>query len=370
MKIIIAVLAISAVFFSSCVFSADYPPPDDDDNFTDVVYSSDGKSITIYLEGGVPVTSQSRALNTNLARMGHDFFEAVFFGGDGQPTARASWEIGQSARISGVPSVNYGTAIDSDPTKPAAIIFVGRSSCRTLLAVGTISSTNGTGSDGDLTDNTITSVTFAVSALDAGTGGAGFPRTTSSYTALNSSSLTYAALTVNLSAAASPPVKMLPLHVISEDDETQMRFTVGGINDYLAGVRIAGNGSVEQRTPPRFIAQNNRIALDVTPLATAVSASMPALTAESAFTGYFDIDITPEASNPNRSGFFSLTFQVPVYAVNQQSSSSGNPAVNWFIRPCFGQYRYDLDDGTNGLGGSVLLYAGAAPPSEIVIYVP
>lgn len=105
--------------------------------YTDVVYSKDGSSIELYLDGvGVPVTAAQRALTLDLATMSHDYFEVIFI--NGTTRARASWEIGQSAGIRGVDrAATAGVKYDAvDGTAGVAAIFVGRKSDRTLLGVG------------------------------------------------------------------------------------------------------------------------------------------------------------------------------------------------------------------------------------------
>ena len=158
----------------------------------------DGTSqLTVYLDGTlVPATEktgtpkQSRALNLQLAKMSHDYFEAVFTygtpGASGSTVARASWELGQSAGIAGVyRSVPAGSAtgvtgIDYRPVATsaananglgAAVIFVGRKQTMTLLGVGVLTQINKREINGGTVSQFLTtsdrSVTFTVSALTA-----------------------------------------------------------------------------------------------------------------------------------------------------------------------------------------------------------
>jgi hypothetical protein len=151
--------------------------------YTDWEYvelSNGTAQLTLYLDGTapIPVSRSNRALSEGIAKRSHDLFEAVFMA-DGGQVARASWEIGQSAGITGVRrGVDYS---DIDPaaitsTKGAALICVGRKATRdgtegTLLAVGYLSHIDkqpiGSGSPavtGIIAAGT-RNVTFTVSAL-------------------------------------------------------------------------------------------------------------------------------------------------------------------------------------------------------------
>jgi len=145
---------------------------------TYVDYEYDGTSLKLYLDGTkVPykAPSASRALNRDLAQMTHDYFEVVFVGNSGNSVARAAWEIGQAAGISGVfrdaDGVDYGhadaaigipSAVDAD-ANGSALIFVGRKADKTLLGIGKLTHVD------DVTSTIVTtaarSVTFTVEAL-------------------------------------------------------------------------------------------------------------------------------------------------------------------------------------------------------------
>ena len=134
-------------------------PPDGDGEWTDVEYSRDGRLLTVYLRPdglsedarpgpdtyGVQRTVAQRALTLELAKMGHDYFEAVFVStgaGTGATTAyaRAAWEIGTPAGISGVgrgfdyKTVTGGTTAGT----AAAVLFVGKKMGKTLMGIGHI----------------------------------------------------------------------------------------------------------------------------------------------------------------------------------------------------------------------------------------
>jgi hypothetical protein len=180
----------TAILISLLLTCTPLGPPDDyeeyEDVYTDVQYSPDGGSVTIYLDGSAPVR-QSRALTKSLAILGHDLFEVVFYHPATNTVARTVWETGHAAGVSGVArNVNYAAAT-AYPTAPAggngaAILFVGKKSDRTLLAVGKLAAVDGdplysynetTGVETPITPvplitPTTKTVTFAVAALRAG----------------------------------------------------------------------------------------------------------------------------------------------------------------------------------------------------------
>ena len=163
-----AILVLLTLTFVTCedLLANIIPKDDGEDGYTDVVYETVGtgsdvriKSVTLYLDGEkVPRTAESRKLDLEAARMGHDFFEVVFWNVSPGTTpvtniARTSWEIGQQAGISGLyrngnastPGVNY-TAVTQISTPNAStgssIIFVGKKSSKTLLGVGYLTHIN------------------------------------------------------------------------------------------------------------------------------------------------------------------------------------------------------------------------------------
>lgn len=178
-KIAITGLTILLVMFvMTC--DAGFPKDYDDSkvDYTDVVYSEDGTEITLYLDGvGVPVTKAQReaqrAMTRRLAMMSYDYLEVVFQTSD--TLARSTWELGQSAGISGVKR-----KIDYSNTGNTASIFVGRKDGKTLLGVGGLTKVKPDPQDSTLYPGSLagssplyiqedsTSVTFSVSAILTG----------------------------------------------------------------------------------------------------------------------------------------------------------------------------------------------------------
>jgi len=145
-QIFAGIVVLLVMFFVTCDDFIPFGPTEEKVEYTDVEYSEDGSTITVYLDGkGVPVTKAQRAITRDLAKMAYDYFEVVFVGkaSASQIVARAQWELGQSAGISGVErDVDY----EWDASKPyaagataeVALMFVGRKDDKTLLGVGQI----------------------------------------------------------------------------------------------------------------------------------------------------------------------------------------------------------------------------------------
>jgi len=178
--IIALTIVTAAIFLVTCDGLFDLQ--DGTGEWTDVEYEVIGapgnervKSVKLYLDGKVvPKTQKQRAIERALtlegARMSHDYFEAVFMS-DASTVARASWEIGQSAGISGVDRTknsNYSSVTPATASTCSSIIFVGKKTGSTLLGVGYLTHINNVLTDdpsAPVIDNDTESVTFTVSPI-------------------------------------------------------------------------------------------------------------------------------------------------------------------------------------------------------------
>jgi hypothetical protein len=191
---VLVTLILAASLLVTCDGFLDTLQPEGDVEYTDVEYEVVGakgnervKSLKLYLRPdgvdedalpgpktyGVKKSAEQRrierALTLEGARMSHDYFEAVFVN-SASLIARAAWEIGQPAGISGVTrgGADYRSV---DPTSlPASVVFVGRKTGKTLLGVGYLTHINNEAIGAAATpayvvDNNTESVTFTVSAL-------------------------------------------------------------------------------------------------------------------------------------------------------------------------------------------------------------
>jgi hypothetical protein len=384
---IAAILAVFALFLVTCVGEA---PGDsgEDVQYTDVVYSPDGRSITLYLDGAsVPVTPQQRALTLDLAKMSHDYFEAVFV--SGATIARASWEIGQAAGIRGVArggtaGINYAAVTGGD----AAVIFVGKKSTKTLLGIGHVVQVD----RGLTTEGTTSilpgsvSVTFAVYPLTTEIGFADPPPgvlngsngtfmtstgdTTTPYATVSSTNTLGSNTT--LRGGAVFPVFQLP-KATADGVTIAATYTIGGLagtltpappypgvvkpdlNDAAMVIKPASATvglECMTRWPSYVVGGQTYDAIEaVIDTKTKVTASNNQTDATALVTT-FDIVFTQKKDS---TGIFAWTFQVPVYAITRADSTNGGPAyTRWYIMPGFGPYQYLLDNGKDA-GGTVLM---------------
>ncbi|MCL2276908.1 MAG: hypothetical protein FWC21_03330 [Treponema sp.] len=421
-----------AIFLALSISTCDQPKFEADDEIlgnTNVVYSADGKSLTLYLDGvGVPQTRANRALTDNLAKMGYDYFEVVFFYRPAYGNAtdnfvaandklsRASWEVGQSVGITGVyrtvdTGINYGTVTaipvltDGSQVGAAqlaistAIIFVGRRSDKTLLAVGSITSVdnNGTGGPTFVTTAT-TNVTFSVAALTAGarveedipvavdipakyraffttddtaSAPAGIASSFNTTTALSSGYGTVSNIAKATVIAGSPNAD----YTVGSTGVTQLKIggidfplfeliagesaiaasyeistmNAAGFTPYALGIRLADIGNVAKREPriPTgggfYNYANFTIDQNTTVVLKNNEGTVTAVHAPFANPILFEFNTATTLKS-----IFSMTFDIPVYALVAGGET-------WFIRPGFGTYRFDLDDGKGGPGGAILL---------------
>ena len=404
-----------------------HPPPideEDDDGvtYTNVVYSPDGGSVTLYLEGSVAVPNrQKRALSRELAIAGHDYFEVAFYSQAGAApdpgndvVARTSWELYKDAQITGIRGktgpvpVNYfSTAVweeeeyedpigwtEDEPPQPitvtrirtipalnkgintnqgAAILFVGRKTDKTLLGVGKLTHINN--GSGDIAGTTISpatiSVTFEVAALECGL--------TSNNSAENSFWTNFYGSNVSATNTRRDTITMngltfdiFKLRDLNEGGSNitsgQYHFRTNGadIDDYRRGIILAPGGGVYERKQPRYPTANGQfqyfpVVLDDKTVITSSNnlASEEGNPFRNPLNLMFDTNYTIPGS------IFSLAFQIPVCPLFLDTK-----AGTWYIRASYDSYWLDLDPGINitqkGAGGALLFSTGT--PSEVSAY--
>jgi hypothetical protein len=387
--------AATAILISFLLTCIPLGPPDDNEDFvlpefTDVEYSPDGSSVTIYLDGSAPVR-HSRALSRDLAVLGHDLFEVSFYHQSSGTMVRAVWETGQAAGISGVVrgvnynrTSSYGTTIPS--TEGAALLFVGKKSDRTLLAVGSLTSTtNIDGTPGAATTITPTtrSVTFSVAALRAGVSDARGPSSFKTDAIGNGSTENdYSrAETLNtdvfLVTIGNEP---FPLFRMDEDavggQWIHGRYyfeVVTGVNDfdniYRNGIIKKDNIEVVFPDEPslRIPRYPNRVGAKVWETSTSSIINKlevdetTGVTANNTANGiplpypYVEFKIG-QTQHIMDGKVFAFSFQVPVYPIS--SAGGRDTGFSWYLRPGYDSFNMDLDDGREGTGGAILMGTG------------
>jgi len=167
------ILVVLLGIFTACDSAITEAIEDEEDEYTTVEYSEDGKEIRLYLDGvGVPVTRAQRAITKDLAMMAYDCIEVIFI--NGNVINRASWDLGYPAVIGGIRGatpVDY-SAIYSNGTagSSSACMFVGKKDGKVLLGVGKLSSVRNDPPGGaalSVGPNS-TSVTFSIAAIQSG----------------------------------------------------------------------------------------------------------------------------------------------------------------------------------------------------------
>jgi hypothetical protein len=345
-----------------------------------------------------------RGLSRELAIAGHDYFEVVFYykasntaADPGNVIARTSWELYKDARITGVygkkagegPSTGISYASTSVSAAAvgsgAAVLFVGKKTDRTLLAIGRLAQVNGATST-IITPNTAT-VTFDVSALKSGIDitDCGF-FTDANYSGTPGDAYVSTGNTIRQTL----PIygKDFPLYKLRVNGDTYARynFALDGADtfatNYPNSIILAGNGSYGKRQPrfpvPDGGSQKASLRLDNNTEITALPGNNTVPDPYNPVTG------TPSYFNPsvrvkfNTAGTllgsaFAFIFEIPVYAL----TARGDPGT-WYIRPSYDSYFLDLDNGLGNVtgsgpgsaGGAVLLGTGeVAEPGDLTIRV-
>jgi len=145
---------------------------------------------------------------------------------------------------------------------------------------------------------------------------------------------------------------------------------------YKPAIRVVGptNPAVAENKLPRFPLAGNRYYEFKAPWAIKTTTEMHpdylAATAAGTLGNelpnpiFFNIETHAE-----NDGFIALVFNVPVFAISNFTPPGVETPITWFIKPGFGTYYYDLDDGTGGPGGSLLIAVGNVNYDSIEIVV-
>ena len=416
------------------VFGCDaFGPPgiiEDDDGdeiiYTDVVYSPDGSSVTLYLEGGVPITKrQSRALSRELAIAGHDFFEVAFYYKGTNPStdpdviARASWELMKDAQVRGVKgkgtgeSVNYSsyavfnevpvttteiigyetdgtpimgpvtrmTTVPALPTnlgyRGAAILFVGKKTDKTLLAVGRLISTD---TGGTTIVPATKSVVFEVAAFDCGIGTADYDVQSGEHKTSFMTNFAGGIVAPENTNRYKIPLSGTSFDIFKLRDrasngtsitsaEYHFRIKDADIHNYTKGIIVAGDGSY-LRKQPRYPTANGQfqyfsvILDDKTEIIPRNNLYNPAAATTGGLPFKTPIQVSFNTAFTEPGSMFAFVFEIPVCPLYLTSD-----AGIWYIRSSYDSYWLNLDNSnenpypgrsttTKEAGGAVLLSTG------------
>jgi len=382
---IIGIVILFAMFVVTCD-EFQFPWEENKVEYTDVVYSEDGSRVTIYLDGvGVPLTAAQRAMSTRLSKMAYDYLEVIFANGSATGTkiyARAQWELGQSAGISGVARGTTTTPIDyvwATGKNPAsadiALLAVGRKEGKTLLGIGRIGevdNSNGStalGADGYPTTIVATvgpnskSVTFYVEAVKTGLIPATATTDSAAATAtFNSFSEQASAPTPPVASPGLTPwvgsthtklgssyIPTYPLPTTSGATTDAFYVFTGAAATYEKEI-IGAKVSVEPRFP-RYLDNGGYKQLSA---AIDMRSDVILKGTRAAFSSIVPLTFTTKGT-----GIFSFYIEIPVQILTTEKGTNTGKLdpVNWKIRTGLGSELYSLDDGVSG-GGCVLMTIG------------
>jgi len=380
------------LIFFSFSFCTCFDPPEviDGPAYTNVEYSEDGSSVTIYMDGSAPVPA-NRALDKTLAQMGHDFFEVTFLYNDNGTyrIARASWELGEPAGISDVyrtvAGVNYCNATNplgaTTTGIPAAneglvVLFVGRKSDKTLLAVGKLSAVvDGAGvSTFPNISSSTKKVSFDVNALRAGVS-KNYTTTYNSFRILTPSigsepvNPQRSQLSTTRFGNKDIPYYNLPVSVTATASYTFYVTATGtSYADYEPAIKYAG-GALCWNIEPYYTLPRSLELSGTYPGAYKVRSqyehssgvsivmTYPTGAGGAPFNGTANFTIVTTTFAPS---VCALTFEIPVYAVYKRTSPvpGETEPVGWKIKPGYNGYYEEIDTGLSENGGAVLIGIG------------
>jgi len=359
----VAYFAITALL-ALAVFSCDFAPNGIEPR--SVEYTEDGREL-VSLTIGKP--NISRALTAELAKAGVDFYEVAFV--SGATTYRASWDWTQTGRIK-IPSGAYATP-------SAAILFAGRYSDMTLLAVGSITKTTIGTADTTVTasatiGSTTTSVTFTLVPLVTDVKGSA----TSSF--LITAPTTHATATVY--AGATPPpfphakfgTRDIPIFLIPDTGNTttaSFNLFLGTANaagtalfgTYSASilvqadskVKVAGVSSLEYGYSPPVL-------LDITSSGTKITA--PVAAGAVALPSEIELSLIPDASLSAllNNGICKIAIEIPVVAINTNQFPH-----TWYVRGGLQNGLYDQGAAQQSTGGAILIGVGDITDGLVIL---
>ena len=372
-------LTLVSLIFTCKMFHPDYDKASSNytDNDTNVYFSPDGKSVTIYFEGKAPPSQNGRSLSRNIAMMATDYFEVVFINNGGNEITRANWEIGELASIQRPSPGNYASVSPAPAGTGSALLFAGRKYDKTLLALGKIAEVDN--APGAVITADTKSVTFEVVSLKAGlsveelssgvplrygfltSARAGVPNSFSDVSRENTmfapnftvDSQTFPVFKFENWDSNKDPV----INPVFHGEYTFGLDTSSSavLSEYQNSIILAADGMVEKSDVPRSTA-NPAVQ---TPF---ILDNKTVVTMENNKTGLTQVFQNPvqfkfDLTGTEQGSVFTLVFQIPVYALSDQE----NPVL-WHIRPAYGNNLYKLDDGNGGQGGAILFSTGNVEP--------
>ena len=345
------------------------------DEYTNVVYSPELNAVTIYLKGRAPVP---RALSRPLALMGCDYFEVNFMDSAGNLT-RAEWMAGKIAGVSDLPAGNYGGIVGAS----SALLFAGKSD-KTLMALGRLTAVDGVNGT-TITANSKT-VTFTLRAVLASVSST--PANSSFKTAANDAAGGYQTVNATNTAVTSENIfytlgtsktfpcfeleRLKPTVNATYEFDLSPPATAPAFNDYgifASPPAFAAPGlpvNPVERKAPRYTSEDGKSHESILLLdekTTVILTNNNPLSTDQPYRFRSTVEFTFNTMNTINGSVFSFAFSVPVYALKEVDKDGKKS--RWYVRSSYGPNLYDLDDGTVGMGGGVLIKTGHIPPPAL-----
>jgi hypothetical protein len=370
---------LTLIIILACILNITCKPDmSEDSEFveTDVVYSPEQNTVTIYLNGRVSVP---RALSRPLAMMGCDYFEVNFLDNAGVLT-RAEWMAGKMARISGLTmGISYGNAAAPTGGQGSAVLFAGKTD-KTLMATGRLTAVDGSSPPATPITDSTKSVTFRLNAItaavsdiaanssfltDAKAATPSFANVNAANTAVESESV------FNTETKAFPCFELERFKTINAIYEFKLSSADAPYNNlnnygiYVSTPAFTAPGlpvdpplnppvnSIERKIPrytSNGISHESILLQDEKTIVTLANNT----TADALFVP--GVRFTFNTAETVNGSVFSLVFSIPVYAL-KALDKDGNRS-RWYVRSGYGPNLYDLDDGSSGMGGAVLIRTG------------
>jgi hypothetical protein len=330
-------------------------------------------AITVYLADW-DEPRQSRAMGLDLAKMGCDYFEVVFLHNNGA-VARGQWKIGEKAVVNGVykdTPTNYGNASNPPPGGQGSAILLAGKSDKTIMAIGKLPA-------GTMISSDTIAVTFEVAAIKAGVKfDPAAPRAAADSSFLTAAGSADPSLIGNITPANSKTqfeeISGIGFTAFKLDENKTTRATYtfglhsGAFSSYTGGLFVmndrteidgsviiggaagAGTPKVLKKQPSYTtgnggnIEVNSSVKLDEKTVVTMNNN----IVNNTPFNP--EVQFTFNTTGTVAGSLFAFVFEIPVYALNNESV--------WYIRPGYSVFNYELDNGTGEMGGAVLIKTG------------
>jgi len=336
-------------------------------------YTADGRRL---VELTVDTGGTDRALTQALAQAGVDFFEVTFHDTNGSNDAvyRSSWDFAQTGRVL-VPEGTYNNTTGTN----TSLLFAGRQSDKTLLAIGIATAIDGTPPSGDYKIETNTkTVSFTLVGLTTDVHGKAQGSSASTFSSFLITQANYITST-NYETKVLPTAKFsdknIPIFEIPNTGTATASYKIGipGTTGTNFTNPFANYTGLKLRSAIRFFNAGVSVAgnvLSPVKLPT-IAATAPLYNANPlvSFPAGGEIQITFTAPTSAQNGLSKFALEIPVFAIN-----GTNSPIEWVIRG--GLQNSSFDEGTapaspgpgdkDSIGGTILLGVGNIKVSDLI----